>query len=149
MLVVGVFCMPMLALAQEVPAADLQISDLFSMLLKAVGDFKSLGWQAGLSALVMILIASMKVSLLRQYVWDKLGWFKVFVAPVLSLVVVFIGLFLTGQPFTMQAFVVAMVTGAGAVALNEMLDGVKNAPGVNSVIVFVANLLKSLLPAKK
>ena len=137
--------LPILAFA-DAPVAEVPVGDLISLMMKVIGDYKALGWQAGMSAIVMLLIASMKNSMLRKFIWDKMKWGKVFVAPGLSLILVIIGQLKGGHAIDMKSLMLAMITGAGALALHEILDGLKYIPGIGpmwvSLIDLVGNLLK-------
>ena len=114
---------PLIVWAQEVEPS---IGEILSGLIKAIGEVKSMGWQVGVSALLAVLISTTKNSLLKQYVWDKLGAFKVMVAPALAMIMVA----LTVSPFNAKAVLLALVTGAGAIAIHELLDAVKSLPMV-------------------
>lgn len=127
-----------------VPApAEVPINEIISGMLKAIGDWRAIGWQAGLAASIAVLISTMKNSLLRAWIWDKLGWWKVFVAPVLAMVAVLIFV----KPFDMKAVMLALTTGAGAIAIHQFLDALKNAPFIKPwmtpILDFLAKLLKS------
>ena len=119
-----IFCLlavPMMAFAQEV---EPDIGGMLGDLIKAIGDIKSVGWQAGVSGILVVIISTTKNSFLKQLIWDKLGWAKVMVAPVLAMIVVA----LTVQPFNAKAVLLALTTGAGAIALHQVLDALKDAP---------------------
>lgn len=110
------------------PVAEPGISEIFQGLVKAFSDFKALGWQAGLAALIMVLISSMKNSLLRQWIWSKVpDWAKILVAPLLSLIAFGLAM---GKDFSGAAFWAAITTGVAAVYMHELLDGLKKAPFV-------------------
>jgi hypothetical protein len=115
------------------------------MMMKAIGDYKALGWQAGMSMIVMLIIASMKNSALRSMIWDKMKWGKVFVAPVLSLILVIAAQLKGGHPVDFKSLMLAMVTGAGALALHEILDGIKYLPGVGPMWVSLIDLIGKFL----
>lgn len=125
------------AVAQAVEPAP---SDLLGALLRALADWQSVGWQAGVAALLTILISTVKLSWAQVY-WNKLGYFKVFVAPVLSLVAVAIA----APALDAKAMYVAITTGAGAVFLHQILDSVKKMPGLKKPISIVIDIVSKLL----
>lgn len=108
--------------------AEPGVAEIFQGLVKAFQDFQALGWQAGLAALIMVLISSMKNSLLRQFIWSKVpDWAKILVAPLLSLIAFGLAM---GKDFSGAAFWAAVTTGIAAVYMHELLDGLKKAPFV-------------------
>lgn len=113
--------------------------------LQAVSGWKDMPVQFVLAGVVALLVSSLKVEFLRKYLWDKLGAFKVFVAPVLSL----LGALLVVDPFTWSTFWSALTTGAGAIALYEILKALKEFPGisplVNKIIEFISNFIKKYI----
>jgi hypothetical protein len=84
----------------------------------------------------------MKVSFIRP-LWDKLGWGKALVAPVLGIA----GGLLSIQEFSFQAIIAYMFAGAGAIVLHQMLDGLKGIPGIGGWFVSVVEFLQKLLKA--
>jgi len=135
--------MSVMAFAQEV-VTEPEISGLLADLVAAVGSWKEGGWILGLSAILTVVISSMKNSLLKELIWDKLKGFKIFVAPLLSLIIIVISV----QPFTWKAFLLAMVTGAGAMALHAILDGVKELPFIGETWKKVIDVIGKLLGRK-
>ena len=125
-------------------ATEPSVGDIFQQIMKAIGDWKAIGWQAGLAGILTVLISTMKNSLLREWVWSKVPeWAKVLVAPLLSIIIFALGM---GSAFDAKAFFAALTTGAAAVFLHQLLDGLKKAPFIKewmkSVIDFIAKLLK-------
>lgn len=137
------------AVAEVAPAAapavtEPDIAAIFQQIMKAIGDWKAIGWQAGLAGVLTVLLSTMKNSLLRAWLWDKVPeWGKVMVAPLLSIAIFALGM---GAAFDVKAFFAALTTGAAAVFLHQFLDGLKKAPFIKewmkSVIDFLAKLLK-------
>ena len=151
-ILVAVLFLPLLVLAQEpalqgvlaVPAVEPSVGDIFQQIIAAIGDWKKLGWQAGLAGVFTVLLSTMKNSLLRAWLWDKVPeWGKVLVAPILSIAIFALAM---GSAFDVKAFVAALTTGVAAVYLHQLLDGLKKAPFIKdwmkSVIDFIAKLLK-------
>lgn len=114
--------------------------DFLVEVLKAVQSLGGMPWMGKLAAIITLVLSSMKVSFLNP-VWDKLGGFKVYAAPALALI---LGLF-NIHPFTWSA-VVAYVAfgGAGAVFFHEIMDSIKEIPGLGSVYVGFINLVQAL-----
>ena len=104
---------------------EMQVGQWVGDLFQVVGSLKGMSVQASMIAVITLLVSSMKVTVFRQLVWDKLGGAKVLAAPVLSLLMVVIGALATGQKFSFGVLLVALTTGAGALALHEVLDAVK------------------------
>jgi hypothetical protein len=117
-----------------------------SQVLQSFGTFNGMSGTMAASAIITMLISSMKVSFLRSLIWDKLGEFKVFLAPLLSLVIALLAV----SPFTLETALAALLTGGGAIALHELLDALKSAPfiggGIKRVIAFIEMLLGGLKP---
>jgi len=137
--------MPIVAFAEE---AEVGFDVLAGMLLKIVTDWKTLGWSAGVVALLTLIVSTMKNSVLRGLIWDKLGWAKVFVAPVLGIAMFLIGM----QSFSWGAVLLGFTSGVGAIALHQLLDGLKAIPGLGSGFVKLIDFLGGLLkkpPEKK
>ena len=131
--------------AKEVVKAEdgEDIAGLLQGIIKVIGDWKNIGWQAGLAALLMLLLGTMKNSLLRKWLWDKIPqWGKVLVAPILSIIIFALGMPKFGGP----ELIAALTTGAAAVYLHQLVKGLSEAPFVGgvmkSVLEFVAKLLK-------
>lgn len=128
-----------------VAVPDVSNMDLLGMMLKLFSSWQSAGMLAGMSALVMLIIASLKNSMLRAMVWDKLKWGKVFVAPVMSIVLVFMGMMAKGMTIDGKAVLAALFVGGGAVALHEILDGLKQVPGIGGIWVNLIDMAGKLL----
>lgn len=127
---------------EAVAEVEVGFSDIFSQAIKAIESWRSLGWQVGLSGVLAVFISTLKNSFIRRWVWDRLGWSKVLVAPALSLIIVILSV----KPLTFSAVILAIFVGAGAIFIHEMLDSLKDAPFVkrpyNKVIEILASLLK-------
>jgi hypothetical protein len=135
-----VFCMFMgLSMAQVPPVIlpeEPKINDIVMAIVKLFGDWKSLSYQYQISAVIFLLIGLTKNSLVRPH-WDKLGDAKVIAAPVLSLV----AFLLLVQPFTLEAALAAVTTGAAAVYFSQVFDLIKKIPGVGPMIVMIVDLI--------
>lgn len=110
--------------------------------IKAFGGLDSMGKAA---LIITVLLSSLKVSLLRQYLWDKMGEFKVWAPIILGLAV---GLLQQGSSLNLASAFVYISVGAGAVLFHELLDTVKAIPGIGPVWVAVIDFIKSALGGK-
>lgn len=113
-------------------------------ILQAVSGWKGMPVQFVLAGVVALLVSSLKVDLLRKYLWDRLGPYKVLVAPVLSL----LGALVMVQPFTWSTLWAALTTGAGAIALYELFKVLKALPGVSPLVTKIIDVLSRWLKLK-
>ena len=127
--------------AQVVPTEELPVDKLFEMLLGLVTSWKTMGTPVKITAIIFLLIATMKNSFARKYVWDKLGWAKILVAPVLSM----IAFAVTISPFNLKTVVLALVFGAGASYLANVVKAIREIPGLGTVWVQVMDWIGNLL----
>lgn len=124
--------------------AEVGLGVLFQQAAKAVSDWKSLGWQLGLAALITLLISSMKNSMLRGWIWDKIpNWLKLFMAPLLSI----LAFALMSGNFSAATLAAAITTGVGSQYLHEMLDALKGAPFVGEKWSWLVDAIGSILKA--
>lgn len=137
-----IFAMP--AMAQDVP-----VSDFLQQVFSVISGLGGLSWALKVSAIILLVVASMKVSILRLYVWDKLGGFKAVVAPLLGLAAGLIANFGNGQPLSLAGLLAYVLAGAGAIALHELLDALKGIPGAGEVYRSVIDFLMRLLGGVK
>ncbi len=108
------------------------------------------GWNIlAVSALITLIIALIKTS--RQtnaMIWTRLGPAKVLVAPLLAIVTGVIGLGTGGVPITGALVFTYLTAGAGAVLLHEMLDALKDMPGIGKPYLALIALAEDLLSKK-
>ena len=133
-----VLLMPIVAFAQEV---EVGFDQLATLLLSVITNWQLLGWQAGVVALLTLIVSTTKNSVLRGYIWDKLGWAKAFVAPGLGIVLYMLGM----AEFSWKAALLGLTSGLGAIALHQLLDAVKGIPSVGPIWVKVIDFLGTLL----
>jgi hypothetical protein len=112
--------------------------------LQAVSGWKGMPVQFVLAGVVALLVSSLKVDLLRKYLWDRLGSYKVLLAPALSL----LGAVLMVQPFTWATFWASLTTGAGAIALYELFKAAKALPGLSPLVSKILDLISGLFKSK-
>jgi hypothetical protein len=145
-----------IAFAQEVVAPvppvvpDLPVASFLEQVFAAVKDFGGLSWGLKVIAVCTLLIASMKVSVLKP-LWDKLGAFKVLAAPVLALVMGVVSLS-TGAvdgKITGAALMAWAMAGGGAIILHQLLDAIKELPMVGPKYDAWIDLAKGFLGGKK
>lgn len=120
--------------------------EFLNQALEALKGFGGLAFPAKLAVLLTLLISSMKVSFLKPQ-WDKLGIYKPFAAPVLSMIAGV--LFMIAQkPFSWAGLSVFFVAGVGSIALHEILDAFKKMPGISPIYLKIAEVLQGLLKKK-
>ena len=135
-------------LASNVQSAQTITTDSFVAAVMQVITSWSGGIPLGLkiACCVLLIIASLKVSFL-QPMWAKLGKFQAIAAPLLGLI---LGLtLLSAGPVTLPVIFAYLASGAGALALHEILDMVKSIPGIGAVYVSIINFIENALGAPK
>lgn len=141
-LCLGLACMSLSIFAQ---GDVIQPGEWLSQLFDLIAHAKGLGLLALLSGIVTLLISALKVSIFQGF-WNKLGKFKTFLAPVLGLA---LAILVSGtQGFTWQTILLAITTGAGAIALHELLDALKAVPGLSPIFRVIIELFEALLGGK-
>jgi prepilin signal peptidase PulO-like enzyme (type II secretory pathway) len=135
------------AFAQDtIPAPAETIEGFFSQTLTFIKQFGGLPWVLKIAGISAILISTLKISVLREFTWDKLGNAKVWAAPVLGLV---FGIASQGTAITLSSALAYISAGAGAIILHELLESVKAIPGIGSVWLSIIGVIQSLLGGKK
>lgn len=118
--------------------------DFLQQVLKFIQDFGGLSQMAKIAGVIMLLVQALKVTSF-QPLWDKLGQYKMLLAPALGLAA---GLVMM-SPFSWQGAVVYLLSGAGAAMFYELIGVVKGLPGVSVGVQKVLDLVLSLLGPKK
>ncbi len=141
---------PPVGVAAPTPTAVAQVSDpatlgFVDQLADALKHMGGAGAMAKISTILMLLIASMKVSIFNELFWSKLGLFKIWLAPVLGLIAGALGLGTGGAAVTPALLLAFATAGGGAVFLHELLDLIKVLPGVGPMYVLGINLLEKFL----
>jgi len=136
--------LPVRALADD--GADVPVDQFLAQVFELIKSFGGMSWTLKIAGIVLLVIASMKVSFLRP-LWDKLGQWKAFAAPMLGLLAGILSL----QPITLTGVVAYLFAGAGAIVLHELLDAVKAMPWVGAMFKSIIELVQKLLkkPAAK
>lgn len=122
----------------------MDLMEIFNQLMDLIKNFNGMDVAGKIAGIVLLIIAIVKSSLLRP-LWDKAGAWKIVVAPSLSLVVAFVMI----QPFEPKAIFTSLLSGALAVATHELLDAIKNIPGVGPAYVKAITFIQMLLKAPK
>lgn len=142
------FLLTLLAYAAD---SDLPVDQFFNQVIELVKSFGGIPWTMKIAGIIMLIIATMKVTFLRP-LWDKLGWIKGFVAGILGLIA---GVLMLSKEnmLSFPGVVAYMFSGMGAVVLHQMLDALKQIPGIGPVYVqiidFIMNLAKAPQVEKK
>ena len=146
------FLMTMVAFAEGEIAEGLVVANVpVDIWLKSIvstygswGEF--IGWQAKSAAIIYVIIGSMKVSFIRP-LWDGLGKAKVFAAPVLSLLsVIFMAMAAKGEGMSAYQMIwMGLTTGAGALALSNLMEAIRSIPGIGSIPNSIIHLLENIL----
>lgn len=123
--------------------------DFFSQVVEAVKSFGGLSNLLRISAVVTLIIASMKVSFLNDLIWKKLGAAQVYAAPVLGLISGIIVLKSSGAVLNLASVFAFITAGAGSVFLHEILDSVKAIPGLGAIYVSIIGMIEGALGGGK
>jgi len=137
-----ILALPLLAFAQ-----DMQPADFLVQVFEAVKAFGGLPWAGKVMSICAILVASMKVSMLRDLVWNKLGGFKVLAAPIFAMIGGSMSLWLENAAPTKAQLMAYFLAGAGAILIKNVLDGVKQLPAIGEAYVKWIEIIESALNA--
>lgn len=159
MMIIGVLAFFSIAvLAQEIqPEPELGLGGFFSGIIadymqtkSATSGASSLVVSMGLVAVgIRALLSTMKVSVLKAMLWDKMAKDLQGLMPMfLSLSLVIVGAFGTGQVITGKGVLLALFTGAGASKLHDILQYIEALPGINSTVKALIDLGQKLLGGK-
>lgn len=138
-----------LTYAEETQIDLITQDQFFSQILDAVKTLGGIPWTMKIATIILILISSMKVSFIRP-LWDKLGWAKGILAPVLGIVAGVLTLSQSGS-LSLPGVMAYMFAGAGAVVLHELFEAMKLIPGITPTVLSVVQFFESALasPNKK
>jgi hypothetical protein len=125
--------------------------DFFAQVLGVVQQLGGMSGMAKISAVILLIVASMKVSFLNDLLWSKLGAAKAWVAPLLGLIGGILGIGASGVPLDGARILAYVTAGAGAVVLHELLDSIKAVPGIGNIYLTIINIVQGWLggPAPK
>lgn len=133
--------------AQSAPVLEPQ--DFMAQVMEFVKGWGGFTTLFKISGIIALVVSSMKVSFLKELLWDKLGAFKVWVAPVLGLIAGVLGLGAGGAELSAAVVFAYLTAGGGAIILHELLDSVKAIPGIGPVWVSFIGIVQGLLGGKK
>lgn len=142
---VVVFVLALLVSFARVALADDSVPpmDFLTQVLNAIKELGGMSWMAKVSTITLLLVASMKVSFLNDLLWNKLGAFKAWAAPILGLVAGILSVLISGGSLaTVFAYVTA---GAGAIILHELLDTIKATPGIGPIVIGIIEIIEKFL----
>ena len=126
----------------------LDLASFLSLVFETVKGFGGLSTLPILSAVITLLVSSLKVAPITRLVWSRLGWAQVLVAPLLGVLAGILGLGAGGAPVTLPLVLAYLATGAGSVFLHELLDGLKGAPALGPVYRALIGWVEALLAPK-
>lgn len=121
------------------------LGDFIRQVREAADSFGGLTAVGKLSVIITLLVSSLKVAPVTRYLWSRLGWAQVLVAPALALAAGLVALSAAGAPVTLPVLLAYLTAGAGSVFLHELLDALKGAPGLGPVFVKVLDFVESFL----
>lgn len=130
-----------LALGQSIPAPlpeDANIGHIFAVVVNLFSQ-EGLSYQYIIASVLFVMVSFFKMSSMRA-LWDKLGKWKPFVAPTLSLIAF---AFLI-RPFTLQAFIAAITTGAAAGYFSQLIDALKTIPSIGFIFEVLGDIVKKI-----
>ncbi len=138
---------PIVLLAQTVPPVVDPNADFFQAVMDFIKNFGGMSAMLKVSGAILLIVASMKVSFLKP-LYDKLGAFKSWLAPILGLIAGTVGIGFSG-PVSLASIFAYVTAGAGAVFIHEILDTVKAIPGLGAIYVSAINFIEGLLGSPK
>lgn len=136
--------LPLTVFAQVLTPTD-DFNVLISSVLSYVKIFGGLPWVLKIAAIFAVLISFTKVSFLREMTWDKIPQkLRLWLGPLLGLIY---GLFAQNVDITLAGTLAYMLAGAGAPYVHEMLDGIKQIPGIGKFWIQLIDFIKGRLGA--
>lgn len=123
---------------------SVDVGSFIGQIATAFSSFGGLPWAGKIALIITLLIASMKVSVLDSLVWDRLGKFQAWAAPILGLIGGIVSLAVSGH-ITLPGVLAYMSAGAGAILLHELLDTVKALPGIGQMWVSIIAAIEGAL----
>jgi hypothetical protein len=128
---------------------DMSLMDLINQAVLDFGTLKGLQGQALTIAIVAIivrvLLSTMKVSVIRQKLWDKLSVeVKAIVPPALGLIAAILAI----QPLTPASVLLGVTSGALAIPLHHLLKAIESLPKINASVKLVVSIAAKILGGK-
>lgn len=118
---------------------ECSISCVLTNFQKVFTDWKALGWQAGLMALLVLIVSTFKNTLLRKWLWDWAGEAKSVIPYVLAMLICLLAI--PQADWSFATVLLALTTGGGAVALHQLLDSLKAAPWIGEKYKWIVELI--------
>lgn len=134
--------------APVVAAPEIPVTDFFTQVFEAIKGFGGFSWWMKISAICLLLVSSMRVSILKP-LWDKLGAAKIALAPLLAMIIGVVSLASVDGKISGAAVMAYLLAGGGSIILHQLLDAIKELPMVGPKYDAWIDVLKSLLGAKK
>lgn len=119
--------------------------DFLSQVLAFIKSFGGLSMVLKIAGIVTLIISTMKVSILNQLIWSKLGKLKAWLAPFLGLVAGVLMLSIDNHAITLAAVMAYVASGGGAIYLHELLDTIKGIPGLGQFYVSAIDSVEKML----
>jgi hypothetical protein len=140
---------PFLILLTVVPAfaqtaaTSVSLLDWVNQTIAVVQEFiaRNVSWQVEVMAVITLIISSMKVTVLNQWFWSKLGTLQDWLAPALGLALGMTNVYMGGNWQDVLAYVAA---GAGAPYLHDLLDLIKVLPGIGPLWVDFIDVIENI-----
>ncbi len=108
--------------APPVPGEALTVQELLEMVVKLISDWRSVGWMAGMVALINILINLLRLPFVDDVLHRaKLKWLKPLLASMLGAILTALLSIMEGGP-ALSALAVGAIAGLAAVGLHELAD---------------------------
>ena len=126
--------------------AAIPTADFAAQVLDAVAKLGGLSGLAKVSAILVLIISSMKVTALNDLIWNKLGKAQKWVAPVLAIIGGIVAMAAGGAPITFAGVMAYLGAGLGAPYLHDLLDLVKTIPGIGPTYLMVIDVIIGALP---
>lgn len=120
----------------------MDINDLFAQLWALIQAFPSLPAAGKISGIILLLISLIKSSLVAP-LWEKLGSWKVVIAPALGLVAGVLAI----HPLSFASLWQGLLGGVLAMGLHQLLDAIKVIPGIGPVYLKVIDVLETIFKA--
>lgn len=141
-------CLILAPFAYAQSVLDPSDSAFIDQVANALKSFGGAPTMVKITIILMLVVGSMKSTILRKLVWDRLGKAKVWVAPILGILAGILEPLLTGQKITLQNVSLFMTSGLGAVLLFNLLESLKGIPKLGPLYVSLINFIESLLGGK-
>ncbi|GAB1376784.1 hypothetical protein MASR1M48_16360 [Lactococcus petauri] len=120
------------------------MEELLNQTLEFFKNSSGLSGMAEASAIIFLIVGFVKSSAL-SFIWDKLGKFKPFAAPVLAIAGAITNEFAATGKISLQVALLALGHGMGALAIAELFDAFKGVKGLGKVQLMVIGLMEKLL----